>query len=169
MGPPRPVVLVDGGSGSGKSSLSDQLAALLPAQLVRLEHVYPGWDGLEAASAAVRTDILALDSPGWRAWDWSRSEPADWHPIDPSGALVIEGSGSLSRRNRKLGTFGIWLRLNAETRRERALARDGDLYAPHWERWAAQEARFAERERPEEWADAIIDVATQTLVLNTAK
>jgi uridine kinase len=48
------LVLVDGPSGSGKSTLADALvrdgdpAALLPpgAQLLRLDDVYPGWDGL---------------------------------------------------------------------------------------------------------------------------
>jgi hypothetical protein len=168
-GPARPVVLIDGGSGSGKSSIADQLSLALPAQLVRLENVYPGWDGLEAASAAVHSDILASEDPGWRSWDWTLSAPGQSHPIDPSSALIIEGSGSLSRKNRRLATFGIWLRLDEATRRSRALSRDGELYAPHWDRWAAQEARFAERELPEEWADAVIDVSDARLLLNTTK
>jgi uridine kinase len=168
-GPQRPVVLIDGGSGSGKSSIADQLALTLPARVVRLEDIYPGWDGLEAASDAVHGDILASEDPGWRSWDWTRSAPGESHPIDSSGALIIEGSGSLSRKNRRLATFGIWLRLDEPTRRERALERDGDVYAPHWDRWAAQEARFAERERPEEWADAVLDVSSGQLVLNTTK
>jgi uridine kinase len=168
-GPARPVVLIDGGSGSGKSSLADRLALALPAQLVRLENVYPGWDGLDAASAAVQTDILAAKSPGWRSWDWVTSEPRERHPIDASRGLIVEGSGSLSRENRQLATFGIWLRLEEKTRRDRALARDGDLYAPHWHRWAAQEAAFVARERPEQLADVIVDVAGSRLVLNTTK
>jgi cytidylate kinase len=166
-GPLRPVVLIDGGSGAGKSSLADQLAVALPAVVVRLEHIYPGWDGLEAASEAVHSDILASEDPGWRSWDWTRSVPGESHQIDSSRALIIEGSGSLSRKNRQLATFGIWLHLDEATRRERALARDGDVYSPHWDRWAAQEARFAERERPEEWADAVLDVSSGLLVLNT--
>jgi hypothetical protein len=168
-GPARPVVLIDGGSGSGKSSIADQLARALPAQLVRLENVYPGWDGLEAASAAVHSDILASEDPGWRSWDWTLSAPGQSHPIDPSRALIVEGSGSLSRKNRQLATFGIWLRLDEATRRSRALARDGDVYAPHWDRWAAQEARFAQRELPADWADVVVDVSNSTLLLHTTK
>jgi predicted kinase len=159
------VVLIDGGSGSGKSSLADQLAIALPADLVRLEDIYPGWDGLEAASEAIHSDILASENPGWRSWDWTRSAPGDWHPIDSSRALIIEGSGSLSRRNRQLATFGIWLSLDEATRRDRALARDGEVYAPHWDRWAVQEALFAERERPEDRADAVLDVGSGRLTL----
>jgi adenylate kinase family enzyme len=168
-GPTRPVVLIDGGSGAGKSTLADQLAAAIPARLVRLEGIYPGWDGLEAASEAVHRDILASEDPGWRSWNWTSSTPGESHSIDPSTALIIEGSGSLSRQNRALSTFGIWLTLDEATRRDRALARDGDVYAPHWERWAAQEARFAARERPEEYADVVLDVSTGQLGLHTTK
>ena len=33
----------------------------------------------------------------------------------------------------------VWLQLPEAQRRRRALARDGEIYRPHWERWAAQE------------------------------
>ncbi|MEJ1229450.1 MAG: ATP-binding protein [Galbitalea sp.] len=156
----RPVVLIDGGSGAGKSTLASRLAVALHAQLVRLEDIYPGWDGLEAASVAVHRDVLAGPELGWRSWDWTRAEPSDWHPIDPTLPLVVEGSGSLSRRNRQLATFGIWLELAAGERKSRALTRDGETYSPHWDRWAAQEALFAAREHPKELADAVVDVAS---------
>jgi cytidylate kinase len=167
--PARPVVLIDGGSGAGKSTLAEQLAAALPAALVRLEDIYPGWDGLQAASDAVARDILASENPRWISWDWALSAPGAVHSVDPSAALVIEGSGSLSRENRRLATFGIWLHLDASTRQSRALSRDGDLYAPHWNRWAGQESEFADRERPEEWADVVLDVETSGFTLHMAQ
>ncbi|MEO8095730.1 MAG: hypothetical protein ABI632_12485, partial [Pseudolysinimonas sp.] len=43
---PRPVVLIDGRSGAGKTTLARELAPLVGAQLVSLDDVYPGWDGL---------------------------------------------------------------------------------------------------------------------------
>jgi len=43
-------------------------------------------------------------------------------------------------------------------RRARALARDGDLYAPHWERWAAQEEAYIVREGVPERANIVIAV-----------
>ena len=149
----RPVVLIDGGSGSGKTTLAAALAPALAAQLVRLDEFYPGWDGLESGSAAVSDDVLAPVSPGWRRWDWTTETTAEWHEIDPSLPLVIEGSGCLSRANRARATFGIWVELDAPTRKQRALARDGEAYAPHWDRWAGQERAFGERERPWEIAD----------------
>lgn len=154
---PRPVVLIDGGSGSGKTTLASALAPALAAQLVRLDDVYPGWDGLESASAAVHDDVLALASPGWRRWDWTTGSAAGWHALDSSLPLVIEGSGCLSRTNRLRATFGIWVELDAVTRKHRALDRDGDAYAPFWDRWAAQEREFGRREQPWYLADLVLD------------
>ncbi|WP_284254993.1 hypothetical protein [Pseudolysinimonas kribbensis] len=127
---PRPVVLVDGGSGAGKTSLGERLAPALGAQLVSLDDIYPGWDGLEAGSAAVVADVLRSEDPGWRGWDWTTQQPGIWHPVDPARPLVVEGCGALSRAARRLATLGVWVELDAASRRRRALARDGDAYAP---------------------------------------
>lgn len=153
---PRPVVLVDGGSGSGKTTLAPSLAQALDAQLVRLDDIYPGWDGLEAATAHVHEFVLSSD-PRWQRWDWTADAPAEWHLLDANRPLVIEGCGSLSRANRQLATFGIWVELDAESRKVRALERDGEAYAPYWDRWARQEAAFAGREHPQLLADVIVD------------
>ena len=150
----RPIILIDGRSGSGKTELATELAPRLAAELVRLDDMYPGWEGLEAASESVRTDIL--DANRWRRWDWSSGRPAEWHELDPARALVVEGSGALSRANRQLATLGVWVSLDETTRKARAMARDGAMYEPHWADWAAQEQRFIDRERPDSLADVIV-------------
>jgi len=149
---PRPVVLIDGRSGSGKSSLADELAPALGAQLVRLDDIYPGWDGLQTGSDHVHEFVLT-SHPRWQAWDWDTDSPGEWRELDASAPLVIEGAGTLSAANRRLATYGIWIEMDATTRKQRALARDGDLYAPHWERWAAQEEAFAASGHPRGRAD----------------
>ncbi|MDQ1550836.1 MAG: hypothetical protein QOD50_258, partial [Actinomycetota bacterium] len=63
----------------------------------------------------------------------------------------------LSRANRALATFGVWVELDEPTRKARALARDGAAYEPHWDDWAAQEQRFVDRERPDFLADYVVD------------
>ena len=151
----RPVVLIDGRSGAGKSTLARGLAPLLGAQLVSLDDIYPGWDGLEAGSAAVAETVLRNRDPGWRRWDWASGEPAEWHPVDPAAPIVIEGCGALSRANRSLATFGIWVEVPAAERRRRALEREPD-FAPHWSHWAAQERAHAARENPRALADVVI-------------
>jgi len=153
-----PVLLIDGRSGSGKTELARAVVAgVAGAQLVRLDDLYPGWGGLDEGSRVVHDDILASDRPRWRRWDWGLGRHAEWHELDPLRPLVIEGCGALSRDNRALATFGIWVALDAETRKRRALERDGAEYEPHWDEWAAQEDAFLIRENPAAHADVVID------------
>jgi len=147
--------LIDGRSGSGKSELGHAIAQAWPeVQLVKLDDFYPGWDGLDAASALV-PDILK--SLRWQEWNWSTNAPGKWHTLDGDRPIVIEGVGALSRASAPLVDHTIWVELDDETRKRRALARDGDTYAPHWERWAAHELRFIARENPVALAAEIRD------------
>jgi len=152
----RPVVLIDGRSGSGKTVLGASLAARLDAQLVSLDELYPGWEGLQAGSDAVHDTVLRERAPGWPRWDWAAARPAEWHPLDPDRALVVEGCGALSRANRARATFGIWIELDAAERRRRASARDHGRFDRYWELWAAQEDAVFTREHPQQLADLVI-------------
>lgn len=152
---PRPVVLIDGRSGAGKTTLARELAPELGAQLVSLDDLYPGWDGLAAGSAVVHETVLRAEDPGWRRWDWTCETEAEWHPLDPELPIVVEGCGALSRANRALASFGIWVDAPAAERRRRALERDPD-FAPHWKRWAAQERAHLVREHPRALADLVM-------------
>jgi uridine kinase len=153
---PQPRVLIDGRSGSGKTEFAALLVAAWPgAQLVRLDDLYPGWNGLEAGSALVHTRVLG--ELRWQRWDWAANQPAEWHTLDPTRPIVVEGCGALSIENRRVATLGLWVDLDDATRKARALARDGASYAPHWDEWAAQEEIFIARESPRERADAIIN------------
>jgi hypothetical protein len=63
----------------------------------------------------------------------------------------------LSRASAPLVDHRIWVELDDAARKVRALERDGDTYAPHWERWARQELRFIARENPQALADEVLD------------
>ncbi len=151
----RLVVLVDGRSGTGKTTLGDSLAERLGAQVVHLDDVYPGWDGLRAAAEAVVTDVLGERS-GYRRWDWATSCPAEWAAVDPGQPIVVEGCGALSRGSAPLASLRVWLEADDDTRWERAIGRDGESFAREWDRWAAQEAAFIAAERPAELADVVL-------------
>ncbi len=147
-------ILIDGRSGSGKTELAQAIARhWLEAQLVRLDDLYPGWDGLDAGSAAV-PEILRTGR--WQSWDWSTSRPGQWHQLDLSRPIIVEGVGAISRASRPLADVALWVELDDETRKARALARDGETYAPHWDRWAAHEVAFIARENPRALATVTI-------------
>lgn len=154
-------VLIDGRSGSGKSTLAQQLRHAWDSSIVvRLDDVYPGWDGLAWTVDHIRTALLeprAAGRPGrWRSWDWTTGASADWHDVEPRQRLVVEGVGALTAANRVLADLGVWVDTPDDERKRRALLRDGDTYRPHWDRWAAQEEDFIARYDPESVADWIV-------------
>jgi uridine kinase len=162
----RPVVvLIDGPSGSGKSTLADAVVAAWPGgvapQLIRLDSIYPGWQGLASAGEHVARNILEPLAAGlparWQRYDWAAGALAEWQEVDPTHPLVIEGCGVLTRRNAALADLGIWLEADLATRKARALARDGDIYAPHWDEWQRQWETFAAAEHPVGHADILLD------------
>ena len=160
-------ILVDGGSGAGKTTFARRLCDLWqedcgqPVQLVSLDFFYPGWHGLEEASRMVVDDVLTADSPGYTPWDWKRSVPLPRVALDPRLPLLVEGCGALSRRSAALAELTIWLDMDADRRRERALSRpDGAGFGPWWEVWAAQEQKHWERNRPWELASLMVEPST---------
>ncbi|GAA5198790.1 hypothetical protein [Microbacterium jejuense] len=152
----NPVVLIDGRSGAGKSSLARTLVARWPlrgrVQLVALDSIYPGWDGLDDGVELARELILTPHARGivgvWQRWDWTIGEAAEAHAVDPSLPLIVEGAGLLTPATARLGDVRVWLESPSASRKQRALDRDGDAFRPHWDRWARQEQRHVERDDP---------------------
>lgn len=157
--PTRPdVVLIDGRSGSGKTELARMIAAQNPQfQLVRMDDLYPGWEGLEAGSRHVHDFVITASIRRWQRWDWADDAPAEWHVLDPSRPVLVEGCGALSRANREHAAYAVWVELDEATRRARVRERDGETWMDRWEAWAAQEEAFIAREDPQALADVVID------------
>lgn len=159
---PPIVVLIDGGAGAGKTTLAQQLVARWPfaedAQLVSLDDLYPGWNGLAAGASAV-SELIRTGS--YQSWDWTLDEPGPWRQLDPSRSMVIEGCGAITPSNAELADLTIWLELDATLRRQRALARDGEMFAGHWQEWAAQEEQHWLRDHPAEIADLVLPEPTR--------
>lgn len=162
----NPVVLIDGRSGAGKTTLSRRIAQDWPlrgrAQLIALDSLYPGWDGLDAGVERAHDRILRPHGRGllgtWRRWDWERGEEAESHAVDPALGVIVEGSGILTPATAAISDIRVWVDAPDGARKTRALLRDGDAYRPHWERWAVQETRHIRRDDPRSLATRVIEV-----------
>ncbi|MCS5714429.1 ATP-binding protein [Herbiconiux sp. CPCC 205716] len=158
------VILIDGPSGSGKTALAERMRAgwvgADTPTVVHLDDIYPGWDGLEAASSQLVTELLeplrAGLPAGWRRWDWAADAAAEWHGVDPAHPLIVEGCGTMSRRAVELADLAVWVEADDVERKRRALERDGELYAREWERWDAQWRGFVAREQPRAVATVVV-------------
>ncbi|KTR93033.1 aminobenzoate synthetase [Microbacterium testaceum] len=166
IGAANPVVIVDGRSGAGKSSLARRIVAAWPlrgrVQLVALDDLYPGWDGLAEGAEYARDTILTPHAKGlvgvWRRWDWEAGERDEAQAIDPSLALIVEGAGVLTPSTARLADLAVWVDAPSFSRKHRALDRDGETYRPHWQRWAAQEDAHIERNDPVSLANLFVRV-----------
>lgn len=158
---PTAVVLIDGRSGAGKSVLAAALARDAGARLLRLDDVYPGWDGLDTGADAVVRQVLVPRRRGVagavRTWDWAASRQGEPVVVPVDGPLVVEGCGAIRPASAALADLTVWLDLDAASRRHRAVARDGDAYLPFWDRWARQEALAIARDDPAGLADLRVD------------
>ncbi|MFD5225376.1 hypothetical protein ACFWHT_07100 [Microbacterium sp. NPDC058342] len=160
----NPVVVIDGRSGAGKSSLAARLVRAwplrTPVQLLALDSVYPGWNGLTQGARIAREDVLVPHGRGrigtWRRWDWERSAEAESHAVDPARGLIVEGCGALTPASARLADVTVWVDGPLESRRRRAIARDGDGFRDHWDMWALQEEDHMARHRPAELASLTV-------------
>lgn len=164
-GDARPaIVAIDGPSGSGKTELARLLAAQHPCRVgavVHMDDIYPGWQGLDQAPGLVTSWVLVplwnREPATFRRWDWYRSSRGDEITIAPSEVVIVEGVGSGATVCAPYLSCLIFLDADETTRKQRALARDGGTFAPHWETWAAQEHAHFRAENTRSRATCIIE------------
>jgi hypothetical protein len=165
------VIAVDGLSGAGKTTLAAQLrAALGDVPVVHLDDFYPGWDGLaDVVPRLVEWVLQPLDdgrAVRYRRYDWEHAEYAEWVDVplaatagatgvegQAGSTLIVEGVGAGALPCAPYLSLLVWLEAPTAVRFERAIARDGDSYRPHWHRWAEQENRYLTEHDPRGRAD----------------
>ncbi len=162
----RPLLIaIDGLSGAGKTTLTNELAVLLRAHcsvnVFHLEDVYPGWDGLRQGMDHYVRDVLTPLHTGqvaeWRAWDWEAGDDGPARYTEPVDVVLLEGVGAACSAARPLLDAVVWIEAAEDLRCRMALARDGDTYAPFWDRWAAQEEQWLSADDVTEDADVIVN------------
>lgn len=147
MSPAPVIIAIDGRSGAGKTTLAIELAARLrehrTVSLFHLEDIYPGWNGLATGIDRYAATVLAPLRRGatahWTSWDWERHYDGEARTTRPADVVLVEGVGAAAAEAAPYLDAVIWTDAPDGARKDRALERDGDTYAPYWEQWAEQE------------------------------
>jgi len=169
------LVLIDGRAGAGKTTLAEELTIRLrredaPAGPdharttatvggLAMDDLYAGWDGLPGVGRELHEQVVRPLADGVRPrirpWDWQRGRRAAARALPVADVLLVEGVGSWSTPLARWVSLLVWVEAPTARRRERALARDGDGFAPHWDAWAAAEERVHRREGTRAHADVV--------------
>lgn len=158
------LVCVDGRAGAGKTTLAAKLAVAYDgsAAIVHLEELYEGWAGLPTVADRIRAEVLpplAVGRPASiRRWDWIADRLGAPLTVPVADALILEGVGSYSRSYDEYVSLVVWVDAPDDVRKTRALDRDGDVFAPYWDQWAADEERVHDREGTRDRADIVVGV-----------
>ena len=185
-GTPTPIILVDGRTGSGKTTFAAALQNRLfqkgesAPRVIHMDDLYEGWDGLQAGVDYLIRQILSplgrREGASWQEWDWSAVDATSenaaasnaptkvgartgtWREFRGGTPLIIEGVGSLSRIAAEQADVTIWLEADQTVRQARIAARQaaGDGDGSWFAMWSAQEADFYAREKSDEIADLVI-------------
>lgn len=137
------LVCIDGPAGSGKTTLSAQLASALGATVVHMDDLYAGWTGLDGGVDQLLRAVLAPLARGeqgsYRRYDWSAGEYAETVTVEPTDVIVVEGCGSASTGTDLYRPWIVWVEAPDDLRLARGLARDGAAALDHWRAFMAQE------------------------------
>ena len=158
-----PIVLIDGRSATGKTTLAADLQNRLfqdgetAPRVVHMDDLYLGWNGLQAGVDYLLRNVLGLvaarKTASWQEYNWQIEARDRWREFAGGTPLIVEGCGSLSAAAAELAHVRVWLEADDAERQQRWRDRVGTDHDEFWPVWAAQELDFYAREKSAELAD----------------
>lgn len=126
---PKPLILIDGAGGSGKTTLAKKLAECLNANLVHTDDVSwcadpICWDG--EMLAGIINPWIKGEKVSYRPTGWVKENRPGFIETDPNRPLIIEGMGAARKTLRDMGAYSIWVDTEPDVARARVVQRDLD-------------------------------------------
>lgn len=159
------LVLIDGLTAAGKSTVADSLArALDPSgasvRVLHTDRMLHGWRGLTSLDrtlAALVESWSRGESGCWRAWDWHADAWASTHqetaPAEHE-VVILEGVGAAAGPHRRTAAVTVWMETSPTAQQERWQLRGDD--AEYLAQWQLDEQALHRRWGTREHADLVI-------------
>ncbi|WP_353953757.1 MFS transporter [Knoellia sp. S7-12] len=139
------LIAIDGPSGSGKTTLAADLGDELDALILHVDDMHQGWTGLletvDLARATMVDAWLRGEPASHPTWNWEVGVRGPDLAVPQAKLVVLEGVGAFAIAA-GIATAGVWVEAPCEQRHDRAIARDGEVFASHWDVWADQERQL---------------------------
>lgn len=150
---------IDGPAASGKTTLASDLERRTGCQVIHMDDLYDGWDGLPDVHEQLATLLLPLAAGRhgtYRHYDWHLGRHTHEVRVSPQALLVVEGVGSASVVSAHLATVVVWVEAEDGVRRARGAARTPP-FVEHWDAWAAAERAHFDTDGTRARADLVVD------------
>lgn len=161
------LVAIDGPSGSGKTTLAAGLGHELDALVLHVDDMHQGWTGVLSTVELARASLIDAWSRGEPAshptWDWDGDRRTADQAVPQANVVVLDGVGAFAIAGDK-ASVKVWVEAPTEQRHDRAIRRDGEVFASHWDVWADQEHRLYAVSPGREAADLVIDTGSPDAV-----
>lgn len=175
---PKPLILIDGTGGSGKTTLAARLADLLKANMVSTDDVCWNADPIHWDNEMLNNIVnpwIDGKNVAYKPTGWIKENRSGFIEVDSTKALIIEGMGACRKTLREVATYSIWVDTEPEIARKRIIQRDftagkngGTLESvmefTDW--WDSLIHSFLLEEEPWKYVNIIVSGFQSDLILN---
>lgn len=133
----------------------------LKTAVLHTDDLCPGWEGLPTVPEKLHDIVGQLAQRGtatYVAWDWANDRAGATKELPAYDVVIIEGVAATDPRWAEQVSASVWVEAPTAIRKRRAIQRDGETFAAHWDQWATAEDAYFEA-RPTVQADFVVDMA----------